>query len=189
MSNSTDYTNAPKQAAAEAAIRMREAAQMAKVFEPSELEIDDAKRHAWNKSIHALRQFLPLEPTVIQPHRNMAEYTVSSGGFIEGPAYIGKTKYYLTVRFNPDFISPEFLPQDEPQEMYTPVIFELGKHNEPFSYLYDSMAEALEEYSCTGEMHKDALSWDSPVLERMPTKPSPLLNRWSRFTNIFKRNK
>jgi hypothetical protein len=153
--------------AEEAAAKLRESASMARVFEPSQADVNDAKRAAWNKTINILAQRYGLKPTTFQPHKDISVYSVVYGDYLEGPVFVGAYRFYITVRFNID-LDEELLMEEKYR--YVPHLMDPANFDGTYSELYDSIASALEDYASTGRIHRDAMDLNINVPSRMPDR-------------------
>lgn len=175
-----------KKQASEVAKKMRESAQMARIFEPSESERNDVKRQAWNKTIATLAEKYGVSATAFQPHKDISVYSITSYDYIEGPVFIGAYRFYVTVRFNLDLYDDEDIPQIE--ETVVPHLSNPRKFDCSYSELYDAIAEALEDYSRNGKMHRDAMSVKMDIPNSMPRfKPHGVLGLFQKLKGRFAR--
>lgn len=191
MSEINQFAQASREKAAEAARAMRDAARMVKVFEPSQVDIDDAKRTAWNRTVTKIKEIYGLDSSVIQPHKSMDEYTVTSGGYIEGPAYIGQRAFSVGSRINvPDEDDPGL---DFGEDTIVPYLYPRGSYGVPASEVYTSIAEALENYAETGQVHENAIgdpqeipdSLDSGTPTLKPARESQRSGLFSKLKKLF----
>lgn len=175
-----------KKQASEVAKKMRESAQMARVFEPSESERNDAKRQAWNKTISTLAEKYGVSASAFQPHRDISVYSITSHDYIEGPVFIGAYRFYITIRFNLDFYDDEEIPQIE--ETVVPHLSNPRKFDCSYSELYDAIAEALEDYSKNGKIHKEAMPVEIDIPNTMPrSKTNGILGLLQKLKRWFAR--
>ncbi len=141
--------------AAQIAEQMRVASQQAKVFEPSPIEVNDAKREAWNRTVTKIKEIYGLDASVIQPDKNMDKYSITSGKYISGPAYIGLTRFEFGSRIN--VLSEEDPGIDYGTDTIVPYVYKYGEYGTPASEVYSALADALEQYSTNGHLHKDSI--------------------------------
>lgn len=153
IDNNLEYFS--RENAAEAATLMRQAAQQAKVFEPSVTEINDGKREAWNRTVLKIKDIYSLDSSVLLPHKSMEAYSVSSGGYVSGPAFIGESRFEVGTRINA--LSDEEPGIDFGNDTIVPYLYKSGQYGASASQVYTAIAEALEQYASNGAVHKDSL--------------------------------
>lgn len=188
MSEINQFAQANREKAAEAARAMRDAARMVKVFEPTQIDIDDAKRTAWNRTITKIKEIYGLDSSVIQPHKSMDEYSVTSGGYIEGPAYIGMRAFSVGSRLNVHDEEDPGLNSGE--DTIVPYLYPRGSYGVPVSEVYTSIAEALENYAETGQVHENAIGDPQEIPDSLDTGAStPKQTKESQRSGFFSKLK
>lgn len=185
MSEVNEFAQQSRDKAAAAALSMRESARMVKVFEPSQSDIDDAKRVAWNRTIAKIKEIYGLDSSTLHPNTNMDKYDITSGDYISGPAYIGTREFALGSRINIDEDANSGI--DFGEDTIVPYLYPKGQYGAPASEVYTALAEALEEYSETGNIHPNALGAPKSVPDSLYEDEKPKhLNKRSLLSRIIR---